>query len=192
MHALQDSGSRQGPFFAHICATGESPVNFNVYVVLGQKRIVLTFQPLHKFLIIFHRMSIRSRHEDDDRRTGEQRERKERRGRSEQEWQAPRRRDSHVNRPRTDLGDSSDSDSGGERMMMPFRGGDSGGMNLFSGFQRPRPTMGNRLSPGAQYTGQLYASQGVPMPSHLFKVHVEEHIISHQMVINVILNRTRL
>ncbi len=53
--------------------------------------------------------------------------------------------------------------------MMPFRGGDSGGMNLFSGFQRPRFTMGNGLSPGAQYTGQLYASQGVPMLGHLFK-----------------------
>jgi hypothetical protein len=49
----------------------------------------------------------------------------------------------------------------GGGMMMPFGGEGGGGMNLFSGFEKPRVTMGNRLPSGAHYTGQTYASRGV-------------------------------
>ncbi len=126
--ALQDSGTRQGPIFAHVCTTQKAPTkvrellclcctwskknrpNFSTIVQtlnnISSQDLNNITQPNKSMPAppteILSRMSIRSRQDDDERRAREERERKERRDRSEEERRRRREQDRRDEERRAD------------------------------------------------------------------------------------------
>jgi len=126
--ALQDSGSRQGPIFAHECATQKAPTKIRELLCLcctwskkNRPNFSTIMQTLNnistndlkditqpnKSLPVppteaLSRMSLRTRQEDDERRAREERERKERRDRSEEDRRRRREQDRRDEERRAD------------------------------------------------------------------------------------------
>jgi serine/threonine protein kinase len=110
-YALQDDGTRQGPIFAHVCATQKAPTKLRELLCLcctwskkNRPKFLTIMQNLDSISSndlknitqtiksmpappteSLSRMSIRTRSDDNERRAQEERERKERRDRSEEE-----------------------------------------------------------------------------------------------------------
>jgi hypothetical protein len=126
--ALQDSGSRQGPIFAHECATQKAPTKIRELLCLcctwskkNRPNFSTIMQTLNHISTndlkditqpnkslpappteALSRMSLRTRQEDDERRAREERERKERRDRSEEDRRRRREQDRRDEERRAD------------------------------------------------------------------------------------------
>jgi len=127
-YALQDDGNRQGPIFAHVCATQKAPTKIRELLCLcctwskkNRPKFSTIMQNLdnissndlknitqtNKSMVAppteaLSRMSIRTRQEENERRAQEERERRERRDRSEEERRRRREQDRRDEERRAD------------------------------------------------------------------------------------------